>query len=248
VKLTVIGCSGSFPGPQSAASCYLIEVEGHRIVVDLGNGALGALARHVDIYSVDAVLLSHLHADHCMDLLSFYVARKYHPDGPVAKIPVYGPTGTADRMARAYDLPLDPGMHGEFDFREFVPGGVCEIGPLKVRAERVAHPVEAYGMRFEHDGKVLAYSGDSGPTSALVDLARDAGIFLCEASFQIGRDHVADLHLNGRQAAENAVKAGAQGLIVTHVPPWNDSSRTLAEAQEVFADAELAAAGAVYEL
>jgi ribonuclease BN (tRNA processing enzyme) len=103
-------------------------------------------------------------------------------------------------------------------------------------------------MRFEHDGKVLAYSGDSGPTSALVDLARDAGIFLCEASFQIGRDHVADLHLNGRQAAENAVKAGAQGLIVTHVPPWNDSSRTLAEAQEVFADAELAAAGAVYEL
>ncbi len=101
--------------------------------MDLGSGALGALHRYVDPLSIDAVLLSHLHADHCLDLCGYYVLRKYHPEGPQPRLPVYGPAGTAGRMARAYDLPEDPGMGLEFDFRTWAPGEPARIGPFTVQ-------------------------------------------------------------------------------------------------------------------
>ena len=81
MRLTIVGCAGSFPGPDSASSCYLVEHDGFRMLVDLGSGALGPLQRHLDLRDVDAVLLSHLHADHCFDLSGFYVVSKYHPTG-----------------------------------------------------------------------------------------------------------------------------------------------------------------------
>src|SRR5262249_31310042 len=93
VRITVIGCSGSFPGPESPASCYLIEPDGFALLLDLGNGALGPLQRHIGLYEIGAVLLSHLHADHCLDLCGYWVARRYAPGGPKPRIPVYGPRG-----------------------------------------------------------------------------------------------------------------------------------------------------------
>jgi ribonuclease BN (tRNA processing enzyme) len=104
MRLTVVGCSGSFPGPASAASCYLVEATGAddrtwRILLDLGSGALGPLQRYTSLYDVDAVLLSHLHPDHCLDLTGLYVALKYRPAGPAPAVPVHGPTGTAQRLA-----------------------------------------------------------------------------------------------------------------------------------------------------
>src|SRR5437868_9100151 len=97
--LTVVGCSGSFPGPESAASCYLLEAEGFRLVIDLGNGALGVLQRHAELSGIDAICVSHLHADHCVDLAAYWVARQYNPGGALPPIPVYGPRGTAQRVA-----------------------------------------------------------------------------------------------------------------------------------------------------
>jgi ribonuclease BN (tRNA processing enzyme) len=250
VRLTVIGCSGSFPGPDGPASCYLVEADGYRLLLDLGNGALGVLQRHIDPYTVDAVLISHLHADHCLDLCSYYVARRYRPEGPPPPIPVYGPSGTADRLARAYDLPLDPGMKGEFEFRTWQVGQTQQVGPFRVVADRVEHPVEAYGLRLEYDGRVLAYSGDTAACDSLLRLAKDANLLLCEASFLEGRDdEVTGLHLTGRQAAQQATAAGAQRLVLTHVPPWNDSALTLAEAGPAFdGPIELARSGATYEI
>jgi len=161
-----VGCSGSYPGPDSPASCYLLEAEHGgrtwRVLMDLGSGALGALHRYVDPLSIDAVLLSHLHADHCLDLCGYYVMRKYHPDGPLPRIPVFGPKDTARRMAKAYDLDEDPGMNEEFDFIVY-PEGPFTVGPFTITARRVAHPVTAYGLRIEADGKVLAYLTDHEP-------------------------------------------------------------------------------------
>jgi ribonuclease BN (tRNA processing enzyme) len=82
VRLTIVGCSGSFPGPDSPASSYLVEAEGFRLLIDLGSGALGALQRYASLYEIDAVCVSHLHADHCLDLCDFSVARRFAPDGP----------------------------------------------------------------------------------------------------------------------------------------------------------------------
>jgi ribonuclease BN (tRNA processing enzyme) len=249
VLVTVIGCSGSFPGPESPASCYLVEADGFSMLLDLGSGALGTLQRHRSLYEIDAVWLSHLHADHCLDLCGYWVARRYCPDGPPPKIPVYGPAGTADRMARAYDLDPDPGMREIFDF-EMLRHGIQQIGPFKVTTAMMCHPVDAFGFRIECDGRVLAYSGDTGASAALVELARDADLFLCEASFLDRPGLPTDLHLTAREAGEHAARAGAKKLVLTHLVPWNDRDESLAEAEATgFAGKiELARQGAEYQL
>jgi len=252
VRVTIVGCSGSYPGPDSPASSYLVQAEDANgrtwsILLDLGNGALGALHKYVDPLAVDAVLLSHLHADHCIDLTSYYVLRKYHPSGAQPPIPVYGPRRTARRLARAYDLPRKPGMREEFEFHQHGP--TVRIGPFTVATREVDHPVDAYAFRITVGDAALVYSGDTGPTDALVEIAAGADLFLCEASFREGDDNPPSLHLTGREAAEAAAAAGVQRLVLTHIPPWHDAADILAETKGVFTGpAELAVPGATYDL
>ena len=249
MRVTIIGCSGSYPGPDSPASCYLVEAGGFRLVIDMGNGALGPLQRHVGLYDVGAVLLTHHHPDHCADLCAYYVARRYRPGGQPPPIPVYGPPGTADRMAHAYGMAPNPGMHGTFGFRTLRPGRF-ELGPLHVRVERVNHPIETYGVRVADGHSAMAYSADTGETPTLVDLARDADLLLAEASFVEGDDNPPNLHLTGRQAAEHAARAGAARLVLTHLVPWHDPKRVLGDAHESAYGGivDLANSGATYDL
>jgi ribonuclease BN (tRNA processing enzyme) len=263
VRLTIVGCSGSFPGPDSPASCYLVEAEGFRLVIDLGSGALGTLQRYAGLGEIDAVCVSHLHADHCLDLCDFSVARRFAPDGPKPPIPVYGPPQTALRLGRALgaDPVADAGpagdpLHGLTELFSFttLAEGTIEIGPLRVTAARMNHPVVTFGLRLEHAGRSLAYSADTGQTDALAGLARDADVLLCEASFtepsaRAGRPLPEGLHLTGRQAGEYAARAGAGQLVLTHLVPWNDESRTLDEAGQAFSGPlSLAASGLGFTL
>jgi ribonuclease BN (tRNA processing enzyme) len=263
VRLTIVGCSGSFPGPDSSASCYLIEADGFRLLIDLGSGALGAVQRYAGLYEIDAVCVSHLHADHCLDLCDYSVARSFHPDGPKPPIPVYAPARAAERLSRA--LAAEPaadarpdghqphGITDTFSFATLTPGAM-EIGPLRVTAAHVNHPVETFGFRLEHAGRSLAYSADTGPTDALVGLARDADVLLCEASFvepagAAARALPENLHLTGRQAGQHAARAGAGQLVLTHLVPWNDPGRTLDEAGQAFTGPlSLAASGLGFTL
>lgn len=252
VKVTVIGCSGSYPGPDAPASCYLVEADDQagrtwRILLDLGSGALGELHNHVDPLTIDAVFVSHLHADHCLDLCGYYVLRKYHPTGAAPRIPVWGPTDTDRRMAKAYDLDEDPGMNEEFDFRAY--SGVIEFGPFTITATPVLHPVEAYALRVEADGRCVVYSGDTDVCDSLVEAARGADLFLAEAAFRECDTNPPGIHMTARQAAEVALKAGVEALVLTHIPAWHDSSFALTEAVEVWSGPlQLAAKGAVYEV
>ena len=244
MRVTVVGCAGSFPGPDSPASCYLLEAEGFRLVIDLGNGALGVLQRFAGLFSVDAICLSHLHADHCVDLGSYWVARQYTPDGPRPPIPLYGPPGTAERVAGFGGESL-AAVQARFTSRDLAPG-TFEIGPFRVTADHVNHPVETFGFRVEHAGWRLAYSGDTGESDALVGLAEGADLLLCEASFLDGPDVRPNLHLTARQAAEHAARAGVGQLVLTHLVPWNDRDRTLAEASKAYREPlSLAASGLV---
>jgi ribonuclease BN (tRNA processing enzyme) len=252
MKFTVVGCSGSYPGPDSPASCYLLEAEHEgrtwRVLIDLGSGALGALHRYADPLSIDAVLLSHLHADHCLDLCGYHVMRRYHPSGAQPILPVYGPEGTDDRMARAYDLPIDTGMKEEFDFITW-PDAPVVIGPFTILAVPVVHPVPAYSLRVSADGRTLGYSGDCGPCSGLDEATRGVDLLLAEASFQEGDDNPADLHMTGKECGELAISSGAGQLVLTHVPPWHDPAVVLAEAAAVWdGPLSLATAGTVYEV
>ncbi|GAB2882294.1 MBL fold metallo-hydrolase [Nocardioides pacificus] len=251
MRLTVVGCSGSYPGPDSPASCYLLEAqhEGRtwRLLLDLGNGALGALHRYIDPLTVDGVVLSHLHSDHCLDLCGYYVMRKYHPTGPQPRIPVWGPDGTAARMARAYDLPEDPGMTEEFDFRAY--DGAFTFGPFHIDPVRVVHPVPAYALRVTADGRTITYTGDTGPCGALDQAAKDADVLLAEASFRTGVDNPEDLHLTGAECGDVATRNQVGRLVLTHIPPWYDARDVLSDARQTWdGPLSLAVAGAVLEV
>ncbi|MDP5228365.1 MULTISPECIES: MBL fold metallo-hydrolase [Arthrobacter] len=265
MKLTIVGCTGSFPGPGSPASCYLLTADsgGRRwkIVLDLGSGALGALQRYTDLEDIDAIFLSHLHPDHCMDLCGLHVAVHWKPGGwGRGRIPVWGPAATADRLATAYGLPLDPGMHEDFEFASWSARHPVKVGPFTVTPYAVNHPIEeAYALRVEcrqelEDGtvkeSVLAYSGDTDSCPELVEAARDSDFFLCEAAFEEGRDDdIKDVHLTGKRAGEAAVEAGAGRLLLTHIPVWTDTTKVLNEAREVFGEKVAAAvAGVHYQL
>jgi ribonuclease BN (tRNA processing enzyme) len=261
VRVTVVGCSGSVPGPDSPASCYLVEVDGAvrdgtrrtwRLLLDLGNGALGPLQRYLDPTTVDAVLLSHLHADHCLDLCGLYVMLKHGPGAdvdPLRSVPVWGPPGTADRLARAYDLP-DPGMAPYLVASAWADGEPVRIGPVTVTPYAVNHPVPAFGLRLEHAGRVLAYTGDTDACDALTLLCRDADLVLADSAFVEGRDREPDVHLSGRRAAQSVARAGGvRRLVLTHMPPWNDPAVCVAEAREVWrGPLDVARPGATYDV
>jgi ribonuclease BN (tRNA processing enzyme) len=277
MRVTVIGCAGSFPGPDSPASCYLLEAEGFRLVIDLGNGSLGVLQRYAELFSIDAICLSHLHPDHCIDLGAYWVARQFAPDGPKPTIPVHAPRGAAERLIpnlgpiadHAGEGQHGEGQHGEgqhgegqhgegqhgngqagaprFDFHDLTVG-TAQIGPFRVTTDHMNHPVETFGFRVEHAGVRLAYSADTGPSDALVRLAEGADLLLAEASFLDGQDTRPDLHLTARQAAEHAARAGVGQLVLTHLVPWNDRDRTRSEASGVYpGPLSLATSGLVLE-
>src|SRR5579871_374355 len=157
MRLTVVGCAGSLPGPDSPASCYLLEADGFRLIIDMGNGSLGALQRYAGLFDVDAVCLSHLHADHCVDLYSYSVARAYSPAGPQPAIPVYGLAGTAERISLIHGVDGDEGLAKRFTFETLTPGHLL-IGPFDVRLAHVNHPVETFSFRFTHGGRTLVYT------------------------------------------------------------------------------------------
>ncbi|MFG1942404.1 MBL fold metallo-hydrolase [Nonomuraea sp. NPDC048826] len=249
MKVTIIGCSGSFPGPDSPASCYLVEAEGFRLLLDFGSGALGVLQRHIGLYDVDAVCLSHLHADHCLDLCGYHVARTYGPGAPYPRVPVHAPADAPRRLAAAYGMPDEPGLETAFDFAGLAPGTI-EVGPFTLTSAHVNHPVEAYGFRVEHAGRSVVYSGDTGECAELVKLAADADLLLCEASLLDKPDLPTGLHLSGRQAAEHGAKAGVGRLVLTHLVPWHSQGAVLDDATRggFTGPIELARSGAVYDL
>ena len=246
MRLTVVGCSGSGPGPNSAASCYLVEHDGYRVVLDLGNGAFGPLQSHVDPGHVDAVFLSHLHADHCLDVAPFVVWHRYADRGRRGPVPLYAPVGADRRLAMAYSDDGDP-LTDVFDF-VFVGPGSFTLGPFEVTTARTAHPVECYAVRLAAGGRSLVYTGDTGPCPQVVELARGTDVLLAEAAHPEGESLPGGLHLTGRQAGEHAAAAGVGRLLLTHVPTWVDRIGQLASASAVFPETELVAAGDVYEV
>jgi ribonuclease BN (tRNA processing enzyme) len=248
MRLTVLGCAGSFPGPESACSAYLVEEDDFRLLVDFGSGSLTALQRYAGLHAVDAILLTHLHCDHMLDACTYVVVRRYDPAGPLPPIPVYAPAGAPDRIAAAYSQDEGP-VDDVYTFYGLQPG-TFPIGPFTVTVDRVNHPVETYGVRLESKGRVLTYSSDTAPCEPLVRLALGADLFLCEASYLDGVDNPPDLHLTGREAGEAATKAGVGQLLLTHlVSAWGSEADTLDAASAAFTGPlEIVRPGSRYEI
>jgi len=250
--LTVLGCSGSLPGPESPASGYLVRAGDTTVVLDLGNGTFGALQRYLDPFDLDALILSHLHPDHCADVSALTVYHRYHPSRPdLRPLPVYGPSEMADRLAAAYAPAAAERarttLSDVYDFRPI--GEPARIGAVEVRAAQVDHPCEAYAVRVSQAGRTLVYSGDTGPCRSLVELATGADVLLAEASWPDRAGNPGGIHLSGRDAGQAAAAAGVGCLLITHVPPWTDAGQILVEAKAAFdGRTELVHAGAEYEI
>ncbi|MFF9766722.1 MBL fold metallo-hydrolase [Streptomyces sp. NPDC014636] len=221
LTLTVLGTASPHPGPDRPCSGHLVSGGGAEVWVDAGPGTFAALQRHTDPARLTAIWISHLHADHSADLLAAAYAFAFGGMTPPAPIPVYAPQDCARRLAGFFGRPDVGFLKGVFDFRALYDGHEVRHWNLRLTARAVAHGTEAYGLRAECQGSVLAYSGDSGPCAALTELAAGADLFLCEADIDEHRDgeQAPQVHLTPEDAGRIACDARVRELLITHVGP-----------------------------
>jgi len=231
VKLTVLGCSGTWPNDGTATSGYLVQHDGFNLYLDAGTGTLANLQEHIKIADIHAIAITHEHPDHFVDLYPTFYARFYGELGEHG-LPVFVPLEFRQKLADVVSIDSQVGMHTAFAFHEVPPGDGFEIGPFRVKTEHMEHlGLPALGYRIEADGQVLAYTGDSGPTQHIEALAEGADVLLAEATWQ-DRDDLLPFHMSARQAATHAREAGVGRLILTHIWPTLDRRVSLEQAGE----------------
>lgn len=240
MQLTVLGCRSGMPADGQASSGYLLETGGTRLLLDCGPGVAAALSGHLRPSGLDAVVISHLHADHCYDLLpvgkSLLSGVMEFPGGPeraeaeLHPVPLFVPEGARelfDRWARLFPVTtmplLDKAFERAFDVHEYRPGDRFEVGEATVGLHELRHVLPNCGIRVEAGNRVFAYTGDTGMTDAAVKLAADADLLLAEASLS-EPDRTDHGHLSGGEAGLIAARAGVGELVLTHfasgTPGW----------------------------
>jgi len=242
MRLTVLGGCGAWPVAGQACSGYLVEHDGFALLTDPGYATLPHLLQVTGAERVDAVLVSHGHPDHCADLNPLLRARVLRKDPPRA-LPVYTLPSALDPV-----LSLDePGMlEDAVDLREFEAGDQLTVGPFQVSTWPLPHFVPNAGLRLTAGGQSLAYTGDSGPSEDLVALARDADLFLAEATFadEVPPRFAGNLS-SAAQAGRNAGRAGAARLMLTHLWPGSGPAAAAAAARRGYAGEIAVARGGI---
>jgi ribonuclease BN (tRNA processing enzyme) len=245
MRITVLGGSGAFPTADQACSGYLVEHDGFQLLLDPGYATLPRLLRHIDVDQLDAVLISHGHPDHCADLNPLLRARALRDDDLPPALPVYALPGATDAV-----LALDrPGMLDHaFVLHEFRPGDRLGIGPFTGETRLLPHFTPNAGIRLAADGAVLAYTGDTGPSPDVAELARGADILLAEASYpyEVPADSARYLS-SARQAGRDAATAGVGRLVLTHLMPGTDPDTVRQAAATFDGSIEIAAPGLVID-
>ena len=233
MELTVLGSGGTWPRPAGATSGYLLRHEGFNLWVDAGTGTFSRLQEYIGIQDIHGILISHAHPDHFVDVYPCFYARHYGGLGEPG-IPLIAPEDFWGHMAGLVSEDGRDVAAMSFDVRPTPPGADLEVGPFRIRSYVMTHiGVQALGYRIEVDGRVLAYTGDTGPCDEAVDLAKDADLFLCEATWKHD-DGLLPFHMSAHQAGEHAARAGAGTLILTHIWPTLDPEDSRAEASGSF--------------
>jgi ribonuclease BN (tRNA processing enzyme) len=237
VKLTVIGCSPAWPNPGGAQSGYLVEGTG-RLLLDCGPGVLGRLRSREGWPRIDAIAITHFHLDHWGDLVPWIFGASFGPGHDVAAPELWLPPGGADTL-RSYGARFGFAGQLEHAFRlnEYEDGAPFTAGGFEVTPYRLSHFEQlTFGLRVSGEGGTIAYSGDSAPDPRLAELARDADVFLCEATLEsadAGGDHG---HLTAGEAVEAFRASGARRLVVIHRPdelPLDDGVERAVDGLEI---------------
>jgi ribonuclease BN (tRNA processing enzyme) len=248
VELRVLGAQGTWPGPGGENCGYLITQDGYHLWVDAGTGTFARLQQVIGVDDVGAMLITHGHPDHFMDIIPTFYARHYGGLGE-AGLPLWSPGGFTDIAA---SLVAEQGrnvMAEAYAFETAHAGQAFELGPFAIVPFEMQHiGVLTLGYRIETNGAVLAYTGDTGPCDAAVALAQDADLFLCEATYQ-NHSNLFPFHLSASQAGEVASAAGVDHLVLTHLTPELDHVVSIREAAATFqGPIDIAVPGMVLEV
>lgn len=235
LELTVLGCAGSYTGVGRACSSYLVRSGDTRVLLDAGNGSTANLQRFIGFADLDAIVISHRHVDHCIDLVGAYYALKFGPSPISQPIPLYGAPEVKEAMTNFMRWDTDMDVADVYACETVVGGDEVEIGPLRLSFADAVHLTPAISTRVEVDGRSIVYSGDTSGLSELGELARGADLFVCEAAWSgDNEDHPPGMHLTARDAAVIAKEAGVGHLVLTHIIASTDRDLVLTEAQELF--------------
>ena len=228
MQVTVLGGCGAWPDLGRPCSGYLVEHDGFSLLVDPGYATFSVLLEHTTAAAIDAVYVTHGHPDHCVDLNPLLRARVLTEEG-LRPLPVYAPHGALNAVL-ALDRPgmLDPG----YTLHELDGGEPLRFGPFAAETRLLPHYLPNLGLRLEAGGRVLAYTGDTGPSPEVGRLARDADLLLAEATYADevpadSREHLSSAAVAG----EHAAVAGARRLLLVHLQPGTDPEAALAAAR-----------------
>jgi ribonuclease BN (tRNA processing enzyme) len=265
VRITVLGKSPAWQDVDGACSGYLVEDQGFRLLVDCGNGVFSKLRRFADYVDIDAVVISHLHADHFLDLVPFSYALTYAPrqqsvpvdgwpgtDNPARPV-LHAPPGARDCFRRVVGAWGNEDLiENAFDLREYDACEVLHAGPLTLRFQAVPHFVDTHAVEITsaaNGGRRLTYGADSSPSEELCTFAHGTDLLLIEATLPRPERAGPRGHLTAAEAGEHGRKAGARRLVLTHLSDELDAAWAESEAERTFGGpVEIAREGAVYEL
>ena len=246
-SMTVLGCGTPYPRPDVACSGYLLRADGVEVWVDAGPGTLANLQRYTRLDKLAAIWLSHLHIDHCNDLLPTYYALAYGGQAPPSPIPVFGPAGWVARMEGFLASARPEPLRTAFQPFELTDGHQVAFGGLTLRSVAVEHGVPAFGLTARYGERRLAYTGDSGPCDSLVTLAKGARVLVAE----VGTDviEIPSVHLAPEDAGITAAAAGVSRLVLTHLAPGLGDDEAVERAGSTFNGAiEIARPGTLLEV
>lgn len=231
MRISVLGGCGGWPAAGRACGGYVVEEGGFRLLVDPGYATLPRLLELLPAAAVDAVLVSHGHPDHCADLHPLLRARALGEDG-APRLPVHALPGAVGRV-----LALDGAwaLRHAYAVHDFLAGDRFEVGPFRVETWRLPHWVPNAGLRLTAGGRTLAYTGDTGPSPAVAELAAGADLFLAEASYADEVPAGATAYLSSaRQAGGYAAEAGVGRLLLTHLMPGTSADGAEAAARRAY--------------
>lgn len=242
-RVVVLGGCGAWPEPGRACSGFVLEHAGCLVVIDLGYGTLTrllALLGSTTGAGVDAVVISHKHPDHMLDLHGLFRARWFGDPG-APPIPLYAADGVVERLQGLEEEDDGEAITDVFDHHLLPRERPYAVGPLRLESRLLPHYVPNAGVRLSADGLVVAYTGDTGPDDGIVELARDADLLIAQASHlhaeveATGAPPEKRMHLTAYEAGVAAHEAGVGRLLLTHFWPGSDRERFRAEAATAYA-------------
>lgn len=251
MKITVLGKSPAWQDAGGACSGYLIEEGGRRVLLDCGNGVFAKLRDRVDYRTVDAVVISHLHADHFIDLVPYSYALAYAPRGadePAARPRLHAPPGAVEtfrRVTGAWDA--EDLIERAFDVSEYAADAELALGELRIRFHEVPHFIRTHAVRIADERGSFTYGADCSPNDAIVEFARGTDLLMLEATVEEPELNGHRGHLTPAEAGDHGRRSGARRLVLTHISRDVDPAWARGEAERAFGAAvEVAHEGAVY--